>query len=294
MTEMKLFLRFIHKSFLLILVVLVGCPTTPDTLLNQGIKHLNKGQYDKAILDFTKAIGINPSAEAYYRRGTAYTDKAFFLFSKAIEIEIKDQMLAAGYYRSKDDYADKAFSDLNKAIELNPKYAAAYESRGRAYYNKEQYDKAIADLNEAIELNPMCGEAYFFRGIAYFSRAVPFDRSNAEVWKAIYDKSMADFNKAIEVNPEYPKTYEFRGLFYIFMGQSDKAKADWNKAMEKYYLRASSYKAKGQDMKACLDYGIACGLGSDAACDEYDMLKEKVPCTRRIIINKMRSNRFIQ
>ena len=75
---MKLLLRFIHKSFLLILVVLVGCPTTeeinktdPDTLLNQGIKHLNKGQYDKAISDFTKAIETNPSAEAHYRRGIA-------------------------------------------------------------------------------------------------------------------------------------------------------------------------------------------------------------------------------
>ena len=77
---MKLFLRFIHKSFLLFLVVLVGCPTTeeinktdPDTLLNQGMKHLDKGQYDKAFSDFTKAIELNPRyAEAYHNRGGAY------------------------------------------------------------------------------------------------------------------------------------------------------------------------------------------------------------------------------
>ena len=97
---MKLFLRLIHISFLLILVVLVGCPTTeeinktdPDTLLNQGIKHRNKYEYDKAISNFTKAIEINPSAEAYYRRGDTYVGKG---------------------------HVDKAISEFNKAIEVNP------------------------------------------------------------------------------------------------------------------------------------------------------------------------------
>ena len=90
MTEMKLFLRFIHKSFLLILVVLVGCAinkTDPDILLNQGTEHLKNGQYDKAISDFTKAIELNPkSAEAYSRRRHAYIEKVTSDYKKAIEL----------------------------------------------------------------------------------------------------------------------------------------------------------------------------------------------------------------
>ena len=134
MAKKKLFLRFIHKSFLLILVVLVGCPTTEeisktdsDTLLNQGIKHFNKGQYDKAISDFTKSLEKHPSAEAYYRRGGVYAGKALSEHNKGQEINPEN---AEAYYRKEDAYFDKAISDFNKAIELNPKLAEAYYRRG--------------------------------------------------------------------------------------------------------------------------------------------------------------------
>ena len=40
---------------------------------NRGLAYINKGQYDEAISDCTKAIEINPElAEAYSNRGGAY------------------------------------------------------------------------------------------------------------------------------------------------------------------------------------------------------------------------------
>ncbi len=40
---------------------------------NRGLEYQRKGQYDKAISDYTKAIEINPKyAVAYYNRGLAY------------------------------------------------------------------------------------------------------------------------------------------------------------------------------------------------------------------------------
>ena len=40
---------------------------------NQGVIYSNKGQYDKAIADNTKAVELNPRyAEAYHNRGVAY------------------------------------------------------------------------------------------------------------------------------------------------------------------------------------------------------------------------------
>lgn len=200
---MKLFIRLIHISFLLILVVLTGCPTTEeisktdsDTLLNKGIKHLDYCRFDKAISDFTKAIEINPSAEAYNKRGNAYELKARFIFDTGISVTDRSPH-AEVYYR------------------VNPHL----------------------------------------------------------------DKAISDFNKAIELNPEYPEAYASRGPLYSLKGQSDKAKADRNKAMQILYWRAISYELKGQYEKACIDYRTAClWLGYKAACREFNILEEKSFC----------------
>ncbi len=43
---------------------------------NRGIAYDEKGQYDKAISDYTKAIGINPRhVQAYINRGIGYAKK---------------------------------------------------------------------------------------------------------------------------------------------------------------------------------------------------------------------------
>ena len=96
----------------------------------KGVSYQDKGQWDKAIAEYNKAIEINPSyAEAYYNRGVAYGRK--------------------GQY-------DQAISDCNKVIELNPSYAKAYYNRGVAHYFKGKYDKAWEDVLKAQSLgNPV-------------------------------------------------------------------------------------------------------------------------------------------
>ena len=61
---MKLFFRLIFKMFL-ILSILAGCASTeeiketdPVALLNQGAAFVEKGQYDRSIAYFNKAIEI--------------------------------------------------------------------------------------------------------------------------------------------------------------------------------------------------------------------------------------------
>ena len=47
-----------------------------ETYINRGKENAKKGQYEKAISDFPKAIEINTRyAEAYYTRGVAYYKK---------------------------------------------------------------------------------------------------------------------------------------------------------------------------------------------------------------------------
>ncbi len=80
----------------------------------------------QAIIDFDKAIDLNPSyAEAYNSRGSAYFEVGDF---------------------------GQAIADYNRAIEMNPDFGGAYANRGLAYANLGDVDQAIADLEKAISL----------------------------------------------------------------------------------------------------------------------------------------------
>jgi Flp pilus assembly protein TadD len=124
----------------------------------RGILHLEKGQLDQAITEFTKAIELDPKSDwAYSNRGLAYVRK--------------------GQY-------DQAISDCNKALEINPRDAKAYFGRGLAYADgKGQYDQAISDFSKTIELNPRLAEAYSNRGLAYLDLA-QFDHGCQDLQKA--------------------------------------------------------------------------------------------------------------
>ena len=91
-------------------------------LCDAAIDFAEKGNYDRAIALFSKALEINPRyAAAYNNRGVAYA-------------------------KGKGQY-DKAISDYNKAIEINPGLAEAYDNRGITYK-----EKACSDWERACQL----------------------------------------------------------------------------------------------------------------------------------------------
>jgi tetratricopeptide (TPR) repeat protein len=116
------------RLILIALAIFISARATPkvennaEAYFNRGVDLQKKGDYDRAIANYSKAIEINPRlAEVYTNRGFAY--------------------LLKGQY-------DKAIADSNKAIELNPRLATAYSTRGNAYQGKGQYDQAIADYDK--------------------------------------------------------------------------------------------------------------------------------------------------
>jgi tetratricopeptide (TPR) repeat protein len=74
----------------------------------------DKEEYDKAIIDYNKAIEINPkAAESYLWRGITW------------------------YY--KKDF-DGALADYTKVIEINSNFDLAYYNRGLAWFAYKEYD----------------------------------------------------------------------------------------------------------------------------------------------------------
>jgi tetratricopeptide (TPR) repeat protein len=167
--------------------------------LKAGNTALFQGKnYDEAIRLYSKAIESGELSReqlslAYVLRGIAWgtkgdTDKAMVDFNKAIEIDPKN---ARAYYyrgyawRTKGDN-DKAIADFTKVIEIDPKYTAAYYYRGYAWQTKGDNDKAIADYTKAIEINPKDTHAYINRGWAWDA-------------KGDHDKAQADWDKTGEL-----------------------------------------------------------------------------------------------
>jgi len=107
----------------------------------QGVTYSEQGQYDLAILEFNRALEIDPgSTEAYNNRGITY---------------------------SKKDQFDSAISDFSKALEIDPKDTKVLYNRGLTYAIEGQYDLALPDLKKCLELVPSNADAYDLIGILY-------------------------------------------------------------------------------------------------------------------------------
>jgi len=164
--------------------------TTPGILMNFANIYSRKGNYEEAIADYNKAIGMDPEyAEAWRERGIIYGNKGEL---------------------------DGAIADLNKAIELFPDFAEGYHDRGSIYSSKGELDNAISDFTQAIIIDRNFAEAYHDRGIAYGN-------------KNELDRAISDYNKAIEIDPYFSESYQSRAEAYFSKGEYDKSWKDIHK-----------------------------------------------------------------
>ncbi|MBI1995088.1 MAG: tetratricopeptide repeat protein [Deltaproteobacteria bacterium] len=146
---------------------------------NRGLTNYKKKDYDGAILDYDKAIELDPKyAAAFNNRGLAY--------------------------HNKKDY-DRAIQDYDRAIQLDPNYALAFNNRGWTYYSKKDYERAIEDYNQASRLNPNYAVAFNNRGIAYRS-------------KKDYERALADYEAAARIDPKVAQ-HKSMGYTLFYLGR---------------------------------------------------------------------------
>ncbi len=136
--------------------------TSPGTSKQMlGVAYHNKGMYDEAIVEYKKAIEMNPEhSSAYYALGVAYSygkkmyDEAIVAYRKAIEIDpssAKAHCYLGVAYHNKGMY-DEAIVEYKKAIEISSSFTEAHHGLGTAYYAKREYRLAIKHYDRAIEL----------------------------------------------------------------------------------------------------------------------------------------------
>jgi tetratricopeptide (TPR) repeat protein len=174
---------------------------------------LAKGDYDRAIADFSQAMSLDfPSSTHHLRQ-------------------------RAGAYIAKGDY-DSAIADYGELIKLNPKDVEAYHRRGLSYFRKNAYQHAISDQSEAARLDPesvivktALVDALFARGekgrvAANFAHDMQrWDRLEAN------DRAIADYGEAIGLDPTNGRLYLRRGEAFALKGDYVWAAADYNEAV---------------------------------------------------------------
>jgi len=186
-----------------------------------GASYYNRGEYEKAIVAYKRAIELNPdSTEAYYHLGMSYS--------------------SLGKYK-------EAVEAYTRAIRIKSDYAAAYYNLGHAYSNLNRHDKAIKAFRQSIQHEPENVEAYLALANAYF------DSGNEE-------KAVKTFEAAISLKPDDPYTYYRLGLVYFPTGLHARAAEAFTQVIirdarysEAYFHRAYSYLFLGRGESAARD-----------------------------------------
>lgn len=266
-----------------------------DFLLSANAK-FNSEDYNGALLDFNKAVELNPyDASAFFNRGlTKKTlgdfEGAIWDYDKALELDsikfakedkennydnfsedllpllnelksLRMYLLAYKYcYRgvAKSCFKDYAgaMDDFNTAINKDTTYLASFYERGSLKIILKDYSGAFADFDFIIKRDSAYSYAYNGRG---YASSKLNDNGSA----------LKDYDKSVELDPLNETSYVERAGVKINLSDFEGAVSDYNKAIE---LNPNS----------CLAYfgrGVTKSLLSDkqGACEDLQMAKILCP-----------------
>ena len=224
----------------------------------QGNVYLEQNEWPKAIVEYSKAIELNPEfADAYANRAVAY-------------FEWRE------YAGEGDCQYGQVIADYEKAVELNPfieldiRLALAYVHRGECFFKNRKYDEAAADYAKELELDPLIKsrtpstvyidlierdlhDQQYDRAIMYITKALAFKPEDTEYYyhklaeayhgrgiENFYcpepDDAIADLSKAIELDPTNAEHYSGRAFIYSTLADYYWDKADYYWYQDEYQL----------------------------------------------------------
>jgi len=173
-----------------------------DTEANRALVYNNRGtgyqalkQYDKALADYSAALGIAP------RDASTLENRA------AIHEALKRP--------------DAALADYAAALELEPERAKSRSNLALILYQKKRPAEALKHLDRVLARNPRDAQALNVRAIVY-----------GELRER--DKALADYAAAIDVDPNDPTPWLNRGLMFKTERKSASAAEDFVRAAEIY------------------------------------------------------------
>jgi len=175
----------------------------PDALAEDAVYHLDRGarfsmlrEYQDALTSYDESIALDPTlVQAYASRAWTH------------------------YYL---DNSTAAIADLEKAIALDPMEIDRYLSLGIFYWRLHDYPAALTTIDEGIDIDPERVESYNQRALIHVALNE-------------YDAALADIEE-YEAHSEgelSPGVIDTRAFVYLMMGNSEKAKEDYEETYRK-------------------------------------------------------------
>ena len=200
-------------------------PKNLDAYFYRGLAKNDLGDFQGAIVDYSKIILIEPDADTYFNRGNSRYNMEDFEgakldYEKAYELDngFIDALYSLACTKYDLGEYESAITDFNKITKAIPDLQIAYTLRASAYAALENYKEALKDYSTAILINPDSDAFYnrgtFFLEIRYFQKA------------------RADLNTAIRLNKDNPFLYFYRGASNLFLGKFEEAISDFLTALK--------------------------------------------------------------
>ena len=209
-----------------------------------GDVFLNRGNIDRAILEYLEAIRINPNLfDVYIRLGNTYAKKnedrkALDYYSKGLKIKPHDILTLnlLGDLSGKMDNMDEAIKRYNESLQINPHQPLVNNSLGSAYILKENTEKAIECYQNAIKENPNDSEGinhlYNARIIIMLQKLLNAEPQNITLYLKLgdiysqmggYDEAIAKYKKVISIQPKC--IYAMNAIVQIYLIRKEYTKA---------------------------------------------------------------------
>jgi tetratricopeptide (TPR) repeat protein len=258
--------------YLLIILLFTGCGKA-SKYDREGKESFEKGKYEEAADNFSKAVAANPNRSEYY-------------------IDYGLALIALGRYEDAITQFDSAYIDKDMlTIQENNK--RALRGKGIAFFHMAEYQKAIEEFQKALkisELSKLNVDILYYMGASYrtigsydeamkaYSSVLSEDEKNAGAFAerafcyqsmGDYKKSLADYDKAISLKPGYMECYFDKYFLMLDEGDPTGAAKVLEKASDlpadteedkyslaKIHFLQKDYKAAEAELKESFDAGF--------------------------------------
>jgi tetratricopeptide (TPR) repeat protein len=203
-------------------------------LFEEGQKHLENYEYDKAIKAFRAALALQelkPSESA-----------ALLIHIGIVQHKQSKWDEAEGTWKEALDWAEKGNDESGQA--------AALGNLGLVYQAKGEWDKAIEFYNKDLEISKKIGDEH---GMAATFNNLGLVYQDKGEW----DKAIEFYNKSLKIKEKIGDEYGMASTFNN-LGVVYQAKGEWDKAIE-FYNKSLKIKEKIGD-----EYGMAQTKGNIA------------------------------